>query len=211
MAWNKNKPAGSDSLKVSDDNIRANNAHLEEALNREHTFPGTGGATGTSGLHKFAIGDAAAQAALPGAQLFAGRLYIRSDLKQLQYYDGAAWQSLGIGVGVVTEMTGYKGFDQVTLTNAATITWNGDTQQVAIVMLSGNRTLGSLSNKHAGGTYILIVKQDGTGGRTLAYHATYKFPGGAVPVVAAGANDVSILTFVSDGTNLYGVAQLDFS
>ena len=31
------------------------------------------------------------------------------------------------------------------------------------------------------------------------------------PTLSTGANDVDILTFISDGTNMYGVAQKDFS
>ena len=60
-------------------------------------------------------------------------------------------------------------------------------------------------------TYVLIVKQDGTGSRTLSYGSEYKFPGGTAPTLSTGANDVDVLCFVSDGTNLYGSALLDFS
>lgn len=40
MAWDKDKPAGSQKIRLSDEEIRANNAALEDALAREHTFPG---------------------------------------------------------------------------------------------------------------------------------------------------------------------------
>lgn len=41
MSWNAAKPAGSDSVRSSDDHIRANNDALEDALSRDHVFPGT--------------------------------------------------------------------------------------------------------------------------------------------------------------------------
>lgn len=43
MAWDKLKPAGSQKVRLSDDDIRANNSALEDALARNHTFPGTEG------------------------------------------------------------------------------------------------------------------------------------------------------------------------
>jgi len=43
MTWDKNKPAGSQKIRLSDDEIRANWAALEDALGRDHNFPGTEG------------------------------------------------------------------------------------------------------------------------------------------------------------------------
>jgi hypothetical protein len=49
MAWDKNKPAGSQKIRLSDEEIRENWNCIEDALAREHTFPGTFG--GTAGQH----------------------------------------------------------------------------------------------------------------------------------------------------------------
>jgi hypothetical protein len=49
MAWDKDKPAGSQKIRLSDEEIRANWAALEDALGRQHTFPGVLG--GTAGEH----------------------------------------------------------------------------------------------------------------------------------------------------------------
>ena len=112
---------------------------------------------------------------------------------------------------VAQEYTAAQNFDAATLTDGASIAWNLNTQQVGIVTLGGNRTLANPTNQKAGGTYIMIVKQDATGSRTLAYGTAYKWPSGDAPVLSTGANDVDILTFVSDGTNMYGAIQQDFS
>lgn len=45
MTWNKLKPAGGDKLRLSDEAIRENWNCLEDALGRNHTFPGTKAAT----------------------------------------------------------------------------------------------------------------------------------------------------------------------
>jgi hypothetical protein len=116
-----------------------------------------------------------------------------------------------IKTSVANTYTKQQVFGLATLTDAASITWNLETQQTAQVTLTDNRALANPTNKVAGATYVLIVKQDATGGRTLSYGSEYKFPGGTAPTLSTGANDVDVLCFVSDGTNLYGSALLDFS
>jgi len=110
------------------------------------------------------------------------------------------------------EYTKAQNFNMTTLSDGANISWDLSSNQVATVTLGGNRTLDNPSNQVAGCTYILIVKQDGTGSRTLNTSASnYKFPGGTEPTLSTGANAVDILTFVSDGSSMFGVAQLNFS
>ncbi len=114
--------------------------------------------------------------------------------------------------GTAREYTKTQNFDMTTLSDGANISWDLSQNQVASVTLAGNRTLDAPSNQVAGATYILIVKQDGTGSRTLNTSASaYKFPGGTEPTLSTGANAVDILTFVSDGSSMFGVAQLNFS
>lgn len=113
--------------------------------------------------------------------------------------------------GTAGVYTAQQNFGTATLTDAASITWNLATQQVATVTLAGNRTLENPTNRVNGGTYIVIVKQDATGSRTLAYGTAYKWPGGTAPTLSTGANAVDIITFISDGTNMYAVAVQDFS
>lgn len=100
---------------------------------------------------------------------------------------------------------------EATLTDAASISWNLNGAQTAKVTLAGNRTLSNPTNMKAGATYILRVIQDGTGTRTLSFDTAYLFPGGTAPTMSTGSGDVDILTFYCDGTNMYGVANLDFS
>jgi len=131
---------------------------------------------------------------------------------------------LGVGTGLstassnvnldlthVNSWSGQQNFGTATLTDASSIAWNMNTQQVAKVTLGGNRTMAAPSNLVDGGTYILRVIQDGSGSRTLAYNAVFKWSGGTAPTLSTAAGAIDILTFISDGTNLYGVAQLAFA
>ncbi len=112
---------------------------------------------------------------------------------------------------VAQEFSKQQNFDAGTLTDAASIAWDLDDNQVAKVTLGGNRTLAAPSNMKDGGTYVLRVIQDGTGSRTLAYNSVFKWPAGEAPTLTTDADAIDILTFISDGTNMYGVASLDFS
>jgi hypothetical protein len=133
-----------------------------------------------------------------------------NDISSLEAVGCSSLSGGGSNSGTVTAYTAQQYFAQQTLTDGATINWNLNTQQAATVTLGGNRTLANPSNMEAGATYTLIVKQDGTGSRTLAYGANYYWPGGTAPTLSAGAGAIDIITFLSDGTNMYGLAQLNF-
>lgn len=106
---------------------------------------------------------------------------------------------------------GGQGFSSTnTLSAIATIATDCDLGNVHSVTLSGAHTLGAPTNLKDGATYIWIITQSGAGGDTLAYNAVFKFPGGTAPVLSTGANEVDILTGVSDGTNVYCSLAKDF-
>ncbi|WP_299074721.1 hypothetical protein [uncultured Paraglaciecola sp.] len=117
----------------------------------------------------------------------------------------------GIKLDEANEYTKTQNFDATTLTDAATINWNLEDNQVTSVTLGGNRTMAAPTNLKDGATYILRVIQDATGSRTITWNSVFKWPSGTAPTLSTGANDIDLITFVSDGTNLYGTAQLDFS
>lgn len=98
-----------------------------------------------------------------------------------------------------------------TLTDGTNISWSTSNSSVAKVTLTGSHTLDNPTGIFDGGTYILRVIQDGTGGWSLSYGTAYKWPGGSAPTLSSAAGSIDILTFVSDGTNMYGVAQNGFA
>jgi hypothetical protein len=90
-----------------------------------------------------------------------------------------------------------------TLTDAATISWDASLGRVATVTLGGNRTMSAPTNLRVG-EYILHVIQDGTGSRTITWNSVFKWANGTAPTLTTTASRRDLITFVCDGTNLYG-------
>ena len=90
-----------------------------------------------------------------------------------------------------------------TLSDGSTINWDTSLGQVAYITLGGNRTMAAPTNLKVG-TYILHVVQDGSGSRTISWNSVFKWPAGVAPVLSTGAGRRDIISFVSDGTYLYG-------
>lgn len=121
--------------------------------------------------------------------------------------------TVGTRVAVVNtaqEYTAAHNFNATTLTSGTSIAWNLAANQVARLVLSTNGTMADATNKVDGSTYILLVTQ-GTGSNTLAWNATYKWPGGTAPTLTTGSAKSDIFTFISDGTSLFGVASQNYS
>jgi hypothetical protein len=91
------------------------------------------------------------------------------------------------------------------LIDAATITPNFAAAKVFTLTLGGNRTLANPVNVSPGG-YLLRVRQDGTGGRTLAFGDRFRFSGGVAPVLSEAAGAEDILSIVNFGGNELYVA-----
>lgn len=98
---------------------------------------------------------------------------------------------------------------EVTLTDAATITVDGSTFINAVVTLGGNRTLGTWSNPKVGQSGYIRVVQDGTGSRTLAFHADYEFAGGTAIVLSttAAAQDMLFYQVIASGRVLLSAVK----
>lgn len=81
---------------------------------------------------------------------------------------------------------------------------------VQTVTLTGNCTF-TMPTATAGKSFILIIVQDGTGGRTATF-TSVKWPGGTAPTITTTASTGrDIISFFADGTNWYGSAVQNFS
>lgn len=88
-----------------------------------------------------------------------------------------------------------------------TINWdNGNVQRLR---LTANCTL-TLSNPKSGGRYLLELVQDSTGGRTVTWPSTVKWPGGTAPTLS-GANKVDIIALSWNGTVYFGGSNLNYT
>lgn len=99
-----------------------------------------------------------------------------------------------------------------TMTFASSQTWDLADGLYQEVTLTGNMTLGFPSNAAEGETVYIIMKQDGTGGRTLTLNSGFKTAGGAGITLSTGANDVDWLhIFFVSSTVAYVTVAKDFS
>lgn len=90
--------------------------------------------------------------------------------------------------------------------------WDLDTAQVATITLDGNIVMNTPTNMVDGGTYILRIKQDGTGTRLITWSADYLWPGGTAPTLTTTlTTGYDVITFISAGSKMYGSASLDYS
>jgi len=107
------------------------------------------------------------------------------------------------GSGYVVVKSAYS--TNLTLTDAATITWDTSTaggQVATFTFVSTNRTMGAPTNLKNGGFYALAVIQN-AGSNTLSWNAIFKWANGTTPTLSTAAGAKDYFTFRSDGTNLY--------
>jgi len=79
------------------------------------------------------------------------------------------------------------------------ITANGTVQ---IITLTGSATI-TMPTAVAGKSFILYLKQDATGSRTVTW-STVKWPAATAPTLTATASKQDIFSFFSDGTSWFG-------
>ena len=100
-----------------------------------------------------------------------------------------------------------------TVTSAASITpdWNNSNVQT-FELTSASTTIVNPSNIKPGATYILILKQDSTGGRTVSFGTQYNFPADTAPTLTTTANKADVITLVAySSTVLMCTSVLDFT
>jgi hypothetical protein len=74
---------------------------------------------------------------------------------------------------------------------------------VQIITLTANTTI-TMPTAGAGKSFIMYLRQDGTGSRTVTW-STVNWAGGTAPTVTSTASKQDIYSFFSDGTSWYGV------
>lgn len=83
----------------------------------------------------------------------------------------------------------------VALTDASSIATDLSLGNNFSVTLGGNRTLANPTNITAGQSGVIVITQDGTGSRTLAYGSYFKFPSGTAPTLTTTASAVDVLAY----------------
>jgi hypothetical protein len=116
---------------------------------------------------------------------------------------------------VTVEVSQITAGSVTTLTDSATIAWPANQGYSYQVTLGGSRTMVNPSDMTIGATYTITVIQDSTGSRSLTWGSAYKFPAATFvaenptsdaavpPTLSTRAGSRTILTFWSDGANMY--------
>ena len=86
-------------------------------------------------------------------------------------------------------------------TTAYTISLTSGTVQN--LTLTGNCTF-TFPTATAGKSFLLVLKQDATGSRTVTWPAAVKWPGSTAPTITSTASKADLYAFTADGTNWYG-------
>ena len=100
---------------------------------------------------------------------------------------------------------------QVTgLTSASTITIDMSTTNNHSVTLAHNTTFANPSNQVAGQSGSIFITQDGTGSRTAAWAANWKWKGGTAPTLSTTAAAVDRVDYIIAASgSIHAVATLD--
>jgi len=113
------------------------------------------------------------------------------------------------GLAVTQSFTKAQRGTPVALTDGATIAVDMSLGNNFSVTLGGGRTLGDPSNVTAGQSGVIVITQDGTGSRTLAYAGTkYKFAGGTAPTLTTTAAAVDVLAYYCESATRITVTSL---
>lgn len=155
-----------------------------------------------SGITDLTVADGGTGASTPAAA--------RTNLGLAIGVDVQGFDANTAKLNVAQEWTQQQNFNATSLVDGPNIAWDLNANQAADVTLAGNRALDNPTNLRAGGTYLLIVRQDLTGGRALTFGTAYKWPGGAAPTLTVTAGKYDVLSFTSDGVDMIGVAQFNF-
>ena len=114
------------------------------------------------------------------------------------------------GLGVAQSFTKAQRGTVVALTDATTIAVDLSLGNNFSVTLAGNRTLGAPTNVTAGQSGVIVVTQDSSGSRTLAFNTIYKFAGGSsnAPNLTSTASAVDVLAYYVESSTRITVTSL---
>ena len=93
-------------------------------------------------------------------------------------------------------LTGGAAANITALSDGATITIDMATACHHSVTLGGNRTFAAPSNQVVGQAGSIFITQDGTGSRTAAFNAAFKFVGGTAPTLTTTAGAIDRIDYI---------------
>ena len=115
-------------------------------------------------------------------------------------------QNVGIGTGSPSaklDLAGDYKEGVVTANTSTAYTISLASGTVQILTLTGNCTF-TFPTATAGKSFILLLKQDGTGSRTVTWPAAVKWPSGTAPTITSTASKADKYVFTAEGSSWVG-------
>lgn len=103
--------------------------------------------------------------------------------------------------GVITVGQAFKSNNKSN-SDGGTVTFDLDVSNFHTVTIAGNRTL-ALSNADPGQKFAIRLQQDATGGRTVTWFSTIKWPDGVAPTLSSTGNKADLFGFVCTSAGQY--------
>lgn len=188
-------------------NARAYRAMNKARMAVEHSV--------TEGRHKFGFGSTATRDAIStwedGAIFFNSSIIADGFALQIYVTALGGWQTVQPSSNTPrlsdqnVFLAPQYGDTEAVSPSAGNVTIDCETKPFKTVALNQNITLLNPSNDVSGDmtTIDVLLTQDGTGGRTVAYGSNYRFPGGVQPLIASGAGDITLLTLKKFTSSLW--------
>lgn len=107
----------------------------------------------------------------------------------------------GAALAVTNVFTKNQSVAPAALVSGANVVVNAALSNNFKLVLAVNAVLDNPTNLTDGMVLNVRIKQDATGGRTLAYGTAYKFPGGTAPVLSTTVNAVDLMSCYYDSTD----------
>ena len=105
---------------------------------------------------------------------------------------------------IVANSTFVGTVDDVVIQELYQPTWDCETAEVIIMPVAWDSDEMTITNFKAGGVYTMILPQVNGAWWWITWPAICKWPGGVEPTLSVNPDEVDVVEFVSDGTNLYG-------
>lgn len=93
-------------------------------------------------------------------------------------------------------------------TGSGVITLDFGASNNHIVTLEGNSTLAAPTSASGGQAGAVVIHQDGTGSRTLAYSGGWAFAGGTAPTLTTTASGTDILVFYCSNSTTFNASTI---
>ena len=162
---------------------------------------------GVAGSKKISVGE---YQLAPYAAGSANSIGYLNGSKALSFTSTFVFDGTNLGVGVASPAANFDlGGDyreKVNTANTGTAyTINLSDGTIQSLTLTGNCTF-TFPTATAGKSFMILLKQDATGSRTVTWPASVKWPSSTAPTITSTASRLDKYVFTADGTNWYGSA-----